>query len=124
MVPLHFIKGAAESDKYHIDRHRGPGVGGEFDLVLVMLGTNDQGYNNPLGTIADTTGDVAEIAMTWDADTSTVRVYEDGILIGEAVTTVPLKFDGLRIQGNYQTDEQAGSCPAEYVEIYRGVIEI
>ena len=76
------------------------------------------------GTKTYTTGDVAEIAMTWDADTSTVRVYEDGILIGEAVTTVPLKFDGLRIQANYQTDEQAGSCPAEYVEIYRGVAEI
>ena len=71
-----------------------------------------------------TTGDVVEIAMTWDADTSTVRVYEDGILIGEQVTSVPLKFDGLRIQANYHTDEQAGSCPAEYVEIWRGVAEI
>ena len=65
-----------------------------------------------------------EIAMTWDAETSTVRVYQDGELIGEQVTTVPLKFDGFRIQANYHTDEQAGSCPAEYVEIYRGVAEI
>jgi len=104
-------------------------TGGYSDTALVnfyYFTANDSTAKSEViaGTKAVARGDTLELALTWDADTSTVRVYEDGELIGEQVTTVPLKFDGLRIQANYQTDEQAGSCPAEYVEIYRGVVEI
>lgn len=77
-----------------------------------------------VGTKPVVQDDTVEIAMTWDAETSTVRVYQDGELIGETVTSVPLVFTGFRIMANYNSDDSAGSCPAEYVQIWRGVAEI
>ena len=93
-------------------------------FVYLTANSADALSEKIVGTNPVTLDDTVEIAMTWDADTSTVRVYQDGEMIGEQVTTVPLKFSGFRIQANYQTDESAGSCPAEYVEIYRGVADI
>lgn len=76
------------------------------------------------GTKAVAQGDTVELALTWDADTSTVRLYQDGELIQEQVTTVPLAVDGLYVRGNYTTEDSGGSSPAEYIELYRGVITV
>lgn len=80
------------------------------------------------GTKTVAPGDTVELALTFDADTSTVRIYQDGELIGEEVTSVPLAVDGLVVYGNWAselpTDSSLGASPCEYIEMYRGVITV
>lgn len=73
------------------------------------------------GTSAVAKGDTVEYALTWDADTSTVRLYQAGVLIGEEVTSVPLAVDGLVVRSNYTGND---TSPCEYIELYRGVITV
>lgn len=73
-------------------------------------------------------GGSVELVLTFDADTSTVRIYQDGEKIIEEVTSVPLAVDGLVVYGNWAaelpTDASLGASPCEYIELYRGVITV
>lgn len=73
-------------------------------------------------------GGSVELVLTFDADTSTVRIYQDGELMIEEVTSVPLAVDGLVVYGNWASELPEGAAlggsPCEYIEMYQGVVEV
>ena len=108
---------------------------GRFKLFVASTGTSAFGngvisikYQNSTGLVelkGDSTikmlnrNDTVDILLTFDSETNTVELYQDGTKVLSSVLDVPLKIDGII---NNMTN--TGDHTYESIEIYDGILSV